>query len=242
MNPVLQVMPMGDSITYGSIFTTNAGYRGPLYNLLTAAGYQVKFVGSSTEGIVTTDNAPLPLDQRNHNGLSSYAITDIHNNLDGLDTAKFERHGGPQRNPRGGHWFVGIPDGPNARAPQFPHVITLMVGTNNARDTDRALVRTQLIALLNKITTMRPDTDLIVAQITPSNRPSNENYNAMLRNQVQALSAQGRRITMVDMHSNFPRNGLSRDNVHPVDAGFRFMAQQWFDAIIKTPSAKLRAP
>jgi len=42
-NPI-RIMPLGDSITYGS--PVNGGYRLPLYNTLTNAGYNVDYVGT----------------------------------------------------------------------------------------------------------------------------------------------------------------------------------------------------
>ena len=44
--PPLRVMPVGDSITYGS--SVNGGYRLPLYDLLTNSGYTVDYIGSQT--------------------------------------------------------------------------------------------------------------------------------------------------------------------------------------------------
>jgi|GEM_PF-609792 len=44
--PPLRVLPVGDSITYGS--SVNGGYRLPLYQLLTNAGYTVDMVGTQT--------------------------------------------------------------------------------------------------------------------------------------------------------------------------------------------------
>lgn len=238
----LRVMPMGDSITYGSVYTANAGYRGPLHNLLVDAGYDVLFVGPSVEGRITTDVRPLPVEQQHHAGFSSYAIQTISNNLDGLDTSVFERHGGAQRDPQGGHWFDGIDSGPNERAAIYPDVITLMVGTNDARRTDRDVVHAELRSLIAKITSQRPEADLIVAQITPSNRPSNESYNQTVVDEVERARAMGLRVSMVDLHSEFPGDGMSPDGVHPNDIGFEFMAQHWFDAVIDTPNAQSRHP
>jgi Ca2+-binding RTX toxin-like protein len=58
----LKIMPMGDSITAG---TVAGGYRAPLYALLTADGYSVSYVGDQT----TTSGGGLPADQDNHEGL-----------------------------------------------------------------------------------------------------------------------------------------------------------------------------
>jgi lysophospholipase L1-like esterase len=46
----LRLEPLGDSITYGSHSSTGNGYRGPLYNELTAEGYPLNFVGPVLEG------------------------------------------------------------------------------------------------------------------------------------------------------------------------------------------------
>jgi pectate lyase/lysophospholipase L1-like esterase len=46
----VEIMPLGDSITCGVGTTPYNGYRKPLYNKLTAAGYSFNFVGSQTDG------------------------------------------------------------------------------------------------------------------------------------------------------------------------------------------------
>src|SRR6266542_2866673 len=223
---MLQIMPLGDSITFG-FNGTNAGYRGPLYNLLKASARNMLYVGSSVQGTVTTTDSPLPSDQRHNDGHSSYAINDINNNLDGLDTTAFDKYGGASRDPNGGHWLDGIPSGVNARPPRYPDIILMMVGTNNASDPDRTAVRNQLHALITKITALRPSTKLVVAQITPSNRPNNVSYNADVASEVMSFQAAGKKVTMVDMYTNFPSDGLYTDGVHPNDKGFAFMAKQW---------------
>jgi hypothetical protein len=226
------IMPLGDSITVGGPAGTNAGYRGPLYNLLTQSGRNVLYIGSSVFGNVTTATNPLPIDQRHNEGHSSYSINDINNNLDGLDTATFVQLGGVDRDPNGGHWLDGIASGVNARQPAFPDIITLMIGTNNAGG-DQTTVHDQLHALLTKLTTLRPNTQLIVAQITPSNRTFDVSYNASVASEVASLQAAGKHVSLVDMYTTFPANGLYTDNVHPNDIGFAFMAKQWFDVIAK---------
>lgn len=44
--PPIRILPVGDSITFGS--SVNGGYRLPLWNLLTNAGYNVDFTGTQT--------------------------------------------------------------------------------------------------------------------------------------------------------------------------------------------------
>jgi hypothetical protein len=228
---VLQIMPLGDSITNGS-GGTNAGYRGFLFNLLKASARDVLFVGSSVQGSVSTTVNPLPSAQRHNEGHSSYSINEISNNLDGLDTTSFDRYGGASRDPNGGHWFDGITSGANARPPLYPDIILMMVGTNNASNPDRTAVRNQLHALITKITTQRPNAKLVVAQITPSDRPNNVSYNADVASEVTSFRAAGKNVSMVDMYTNFPADGIGGDGTHPNDKGYAVMAQRWFDGIV----------
>jgi lysophospholipase L1-like esterase len=228
---VLQIMPLGDSITNGS-GGTNAGYRGLLFNLLKASARNVLFVGSSVQGSVSTTVNPLPSAQRHNEGHSSYTINEISNNLDGLDTTSFDQYGGASRDPNGGHWFDGITSGANARAPLYPDIILMMVGTNNASNPDRTAVRNQLHALMTKIITQRPNAKLVVAQITPSDRPNNVSYNADVASEVTSFRAAGKNVSMVDMYTNFPADGIGGDGTHPNDKGYAVMAQRWFDGIV----------
>ena len=52
-----KIMPVGDSITYGAD-GTNAGYRGFLYNDLTAAGNTFQFVGTTNGNPGSLPTAP----------------------------------------------------------------------------------------------------------------------------------------------------------------------------------------
>ena len=65
----MKIMPLGDSITYGQ--GAPGGYRAPLYQLLTAANFNVNFVG-------TQNNNPTAwLPQPNHEGHSGCRIDQI---------------------------------------------------------------------------------------------------------------------------------------------------------------------
>ena len=56
LNPV-KIMPLGDSITYGTE-GTYGGYRGYLYDLLAAEGYNFDFVGTLAEYLASDDIHP----------------------------------------------------------------------------------------------------------------------------------------------------------------------------------------
>lgn len=68
----LRVLPVGDSITFGS--SVPGGYRFPLYNLLTNAGYIADFVGTQT-GNAT--NGQTEVEHEGHGGWRIQQISDI---------------------------------------------------------------------------------------------------------------------------------------------------------------------
>ncbi|MBN1618225.1 PKD domain-containing protein, partial [Candidatus Dojkabacteria bacterium] len=47
----IKIMPLGDSITYGTYYESNGGYRQKLYADLTNAGFNIDFVGSQNSGV-----------------------------------------------------------------------------------------------------------------------------------------------------------------------------------------------
>ncbi len=222
----LRVMPLGDSITYG-YNGGNAGYRGPLYSLLNPLVTNFRYQGSSAErpGALPL----LPINQRFHEGHSSYNIQDISNNLDGLDTARFLELGGPDRDPRGGHWLTG--GNGTGRQPIFPEIITLMAGTNDLNNMTG--VEQSLVGLLTKITTLRPDTKLFVARVAPVlSLTTVGEYNGIVSRVVGDFQAAGKKVFLVDLNTGFPSNGLDPDGIHPNSIGFNWMASRWFESIV----------
>jgi GDSL-like Lipase/Acylhydrolase len=224
----LQIMPLGDSITYGA-HGHHSGFRGPLGELLSAAATNFVFVGSSTD-----NSKSLPPNERHHEGHPSFAINDIYINLDGFEDFLYRKYGGNSRKPNGGHWFTGIASGPDARPALYPDVILLMIGTNDRDNTNGAAAR--LDRLVGKIVNLRPKAHLIIARITPIARtPAYSNFVASYNQDVDAVVAKyapNYPVTEVDLNTGFPTNGLSYDHMHPNDTGYDWMAHQWFDAIL----------
>ena len=222
----LQIMPLGDSITMGHTEVT-AGYREPLYNMLGPLAPNFRYIGTSSVHGGTLPAAPI--DQRYHEGHSSYTIQNLNNNLDGYDNSTFLTYGGVERNPNGGFWFTG--GNGTGRAPMVPDIITLMVGANDLGN--QLGVEFRLHFLISKITTQRPDAKLFVAKITPiPSHPAVDSYNDVVSQVVAVFQAAGKHVYLVDMNTHFPADGLASDGVHPSPAGFQWMAIQWHEAII----------
>ena len=165
----LQIMPLGDSITYGA-YGSDAGYRGFLYNLLNPIVSNFQFIGAAT---VNPGSLPTnPIDETHHNGYSSYATLDLLNNLNGLDLTRYNEYGGTERNPNGGYWLTG--GNGTGRSAVYPDIILLLVGANdiaqgNLGNTNINVANylTNLTALITELVTLRPNARVVTADITP---------------------------------------------------------------------------
>jgi hypothetical protein len=222
----LQIMPLGDSITYGS-GGHQSGYRGPLGMMLAAVATNFVFVGSSID-------TNLPSNEQHYEGHPSYAINNVLTNLDGFDDSLYQKYHGNSRKPNGGHWFTGIASGPNARPPLYPDIILMMIGTNDRDSTNG--VQDRLDALVSKIVTMRPNAHLIIARLTPiTKNDAYTNFVSAYNQVVDAVVAKyavNHLVTEVDLNTGFPANGLGHDQLHPNEIGYQWMAARWYAAIL----------
>ena len=223
---VLNIMPMGDSITAG--YTDNPtwshqfnfGYRSDLYTLLVDSGIEVEYMGSSTEpwaspfpGDPTNGGTNMPdpdlraISQDNHHGYGGQTASYLNANI--------------------ATWL----------AAEEPEIILLKIGTNSQ---DQSGLNT----LVSYITTNKPDIHVIVAQIMPkiSYQTGIVNYNNYIKNTLVPLyQGQGKNVTTVDLYAPFltdPGDLTSIDTSlfsnginHPDADGYNLMAYAWQEAI-----------
>lgn len=214
--PPLVVMPLGDSITEG---TLAGGYRAPLSVAFAGAGYSVRFVGSQTTSTTTalTDSG-----NHHHEGHGGFSIQQIYDNLDGGSV-------------NGGHWLDGVA---GTRDPVYPDVILLMIGTNDLGMLQREVAPTLTAydALLTKLATLRPSALILASTLIPytgTTYPLREqhqlDFNAALPALVAAHRAAGQRIRLYDMRTKvFPAH-IGADGVHPNQSGYNALATGWFE-------------
>ena len=246
-NGKVTIWPLGDSITEGA--GAPGGYRAPLYQLLTTAGYKIAYVGSNQNKVET----PLLTESGNakHDGHGSYPSFFMMKNLDGLTPVK----PAPDSN-HGGFWLTGTPTRPAIQ----PDLVLLMAGTNDLGMFQKTAQETltSYDLLLDKIFTLRPKITVICATLAPYNGATMVNkrdyskreakqleFNAGLPSLVAKHSAAGRRIVLCDMRQKLPASSasalLTKDGVHPNEEGYKAIAATWFDAIrsafpLKTPA------
>jgi len=217
-----EILPLGDSITDG-LGGTGGGYRDRLHLLLNNAGDSFNLVGSATDNATA---ALLASDQHYHEGHSGYRIDQIEGNLTGIVSSA-----PAQDTNNGGHWFDGgIAVG---RAPVFPDLILLHIGTNDAtQGRSPAQMQTSLQSLLTKIRVTRPNAQVIVASLI--RRTDNANLEATQVSYNSAIpgivAAQGANFHFLDMHSVLVPSDLV-DGLHPNQTGYNKMADAWIPAV-----------
>jgi hypothetical protein len=228
-----RIMPVGDSITAG--YTDNPnwnvpfdfGYRGALYDLLQANfPGRFTFVGASPEPwnnaagkLLTPPTPPSPdlrlVDQDHHRGYGGWNATSISNYI--------------------GLWL----------ASDDPDIVLLMAGINDIGPGSSApptAAENGLTAIVETIVAHKPDTEVLVAQITPysGDTPALVHYNTWIRTVlVPGFQARGKHVSTVDqfaalldgngaIDSSLFANGIN----HPDQVGYDRMAKIWFDGLV----------
>jgi lysophospholipase L1-like esterase len=213
-----KIMPFGDSITDGYNPDTPGGYRVELFRLAHAANKSITFVGSAQNGPNEVDGTPFP---RQHEGHSGWTIA-----------------------PAGGR--SGISTLVSTVMPQFkPHVVLLMIGTNDAIDNyELAKAPERLGALIDSIYERLPEVLIVVGQPVPSRGDASKGDDTALSARIKtfcdaipAVAKQrfdaGKHILVVDLNTPFAPNkaSLLEDQWHPNAAGYVLLAQHWYDTL-----------
>jgi lysophospholipase L1-like esterase len=197
----IRIMPLGDSITYGTSSTGIVGYRRPLYQLLLGAGYSVDFVGSQTHG------SPEDFD-RNHEGHSGWRADQIRDNITAwLNSTPADvvlLHIGTN----------DISQGQTASSTR--NEIGQILDLIDAWETTHNHVWVVLARIINR---------------NDSRSGTTTTLNGLIQALADTRIAAGDKIVVVDMESALSYPGDLSDTVHPNDTGYGKMADAWFAAI-----------
>lgn len=203
--PKIRIMPLGDSITYGS--GAPGGYRFPLYVALTNAGYNVDFVGTQTGNSVPELGAEI-----NHEGHGGWRVshptTGLYENLNGWFEAIEDPH------------VVLIHAGTNdTNDPDFEHCINEM----DAMITRIALCQPSAKIIVTTLMKRGSPTDSKYIAITNF-------FNPFVQPLVASHQSQGHNVYYLDMHAYVELADMG-DALHPNAVGYQKMADAWFPAI-----------
>jgi lysophospholipase L1-like esterase len=215
-------MPFGDSITDGYNADTPGGYRVELFRRAHSGGKNITFVGSGYNGPDTVDGAAFP---HNHEGHSGWSI-DAYTGRNGISS-------------------LLTPAADSVMTKYTPHIVLLMIGTNDAIDNhDIANAPTRLGTLIDTIFTQLPNVCIIVAQPIPSRGDASKGddtalsarlktYGDAIPALVNARGAAGKHILVVDMYTPFnpTKTSLLEDQWHPNLAGYVVMGTQWYSVL-----------
>ena len=222
------IWPLGDSITDGYDpqpgDAPGGGYRTEVYLRLIAAGINFSYVGSSADNpsaILYAAGA----NYTSHDGHNGYTVAEIDGNLTAND--------GTSAN-NGGFWISG--GNGTGRGPINPSINLLEIGGNNvsAYGTTAGQIYALLTNLLDDLKADLPNAQIFVASLVPRTDASwaestSVQYSALI---AANLSSFGPNFHFVDLHANFPANGLGPDGLHPNLVGYNWMGDQWANAII----------
>jgi len=211
------IMPLGDSITQGTIDgttvpsspppSTAVGFRKPLYDLLTTAGYPFDFVGTLNDGYAVANFDP---DHEGHGGWRA-------------DEIAWGKAGGyPTDGVRA--WLDANPS----------DIVMLHIGTNGLTvNTD-----IDVEAILDEIDLWEASAGgnhvtVVLALITDWNplNPDVPAYNSNLVTMANNRIASGDDIVVVNQHDALTYPIDMGDNLHPNTNGYAKMANVWFAAL-----------
>lgn len=198
----IRIMPFGDSITSGDGGGNPPGYRKFLFDSLTAAGYQVDFVGTMTynSGGWTGD-----IDHQGGNGLRI-------DNLEGGITGWMENIKPPE--------VVLLLAGTNDFGQNYD--IDNAINRLDSLITKVASLAPQAHIIVSNLL-QRTDNATLDANIQTK-------FNPFVSTVVANQAAAGKRVTYVDLRSRISPSDLS-DQLHPSPTGHSKLAAGWQQAI-----------
>ncbi|MDI6793484.1 MAG: GDSL-type esterase/lipase family protein [bacterium] len=206
----MRIMPLGDSITYGTGDSHTGGYRDDLDRLIDPEGNEINFVGSQTKG---------NFDDNHHEGYGGWKI----NQIEAIVTDRLERY-----NPDIVLLHIGTNDLYHFDYNQVDHAITHLNGIITKvfdYNPDIYLLVAAIIPWTSSCCAGSCGGSLV------------DDYNDDLYQLVSDWRADvGDHIRHVDHYNTFSdypnwKSALMADCVHPNQTGYGVMAQTWYDHI-----------
>lgn len=196
------ILPLGDSITHGFNSTDDAGYRSALFKLAVAAGQNITFIGSLSNGPSTISGKTFPKTHEGHDGISVSGITGYVPPKKAFSTT-----------PHIVLLHIGTNDMTSSADPTT---------TANQLDT---LISNLVEAAPSALIVVAK-----IVPLGYSNNNYNS-YIAKIPDLVKAHAAKNQNVVMVDM-STLPSSDIrGSGNVHPTDKGYSDMADLWYGVI-----------
>jgi lysophospholipase L1-like esterase len=204
LTTVTRIMPLGDSITFGSWSSTGEGYRGPLWNALIQTGMAVDFVGDYQNG-----DGSLP--DRDHEGTPSQRADELAPLIPELMATY-----APD--------IVLLMIGTNDVEQEG----------NNGQPGAASTLKGEIGLILDRIHVGAPGATVFLSTLPPLRSDihgsgSIDAANAAIRAAAAEAVAKGERVTLVEQSLT---TADLFDGIHPNDTGYQKIAQAWSGAIL----------
>ena len=225
------ILPFGDSITAGThdVEPYPGAYRIKLWEKLNEKFKDINFVGPR-------QNGPTKDFDRDHAGYGGLTI----NRLAGDKAVPRKDYPG----------FTSVANTLKTNN-QTPNLVLLMAGTNDFYEGDKATTALgDLEKLLGKITGSFTDAKVLVSSIPPFNvsgtkfdgKPSsnkdreeaakaNAGQISSFNNGISGIAKGFKNVSFVNVGGSLSPNDLVSDGIHPTEAGYAKLGNQWFSAI-----------
>jgi hypothetical protein len=205
-----KVLPLGDSITFGTP-TNNGGYRVKLFINAKTDNKKMTIVGGEPGGAMANGpqsvmvggmSVPFPRGNEGYPGIT----------IGNLDSQRVSN----------GKAFANT-----------PHIVLLHIGTNDMYGGNPGGAPDALKKIIDDISMQVPTALIAVSSIIPlsSGNAQVMTYNATIPGIVQMKAGAGKHVIYVDQYKDFPTSELA-DGVHPDDdKGYPRMGDVWYAAI-----------
>ncbi len=208
--PFVNVMPLGDSITWGYQIKSGKavvidGYRRDLWVRLRKVGMNVNFVGSCPrpKWDKWKCNGKGTMGDNNHEGHSGYRIDQLSANV------------------------------PAWMNKYKPRIVLLMAGTNDiAQRYDLNNAPARMSKLIDRIRAARPSAHIFVATIPQYRDPANKaRVKAYNDGVVKVVRSKGKLVHLVPQHIVGTERKDFSDHVHPSDCGYAKLSFVWYNTL-----------
>lgn len=218
-NDTIEIMPLGDSLTEAD----QPGYRGYLYQKLTASGFRVNFTGVKKS---TPANGGDP----RHSGFNGYTIGPGPSDGDSWESSR--GHANIYWHLDQGYHILDVP----------ADIILLMIGTNDFANTKsdydpekEGAVR--LGNLIEKIYSLRPEVTLLVSTLTPVAADPEyyaSKFNRDIPDIVREQQEKGHKCYTVDtrhQHAWNIKTDIGPDGLHLSPSGYEKVAESFYTVL-----------
>jgi len=213
--PLIKILPLGDSITCASKYKVS--YRYPLWKHLVDANKKVEFVGSQFSkgngGRVSWETyKDLSFTPANecHSGWRADQI------LNGLENGKEKGLN---------TWLSGY----------SPDIALIHLGTNDMyqKQTPES-TRDEIEQIITQLRGNNPTVKVLLASVIPMRTDASiVRLNELLAQLALKLNRPNSPVVSVDMYTDFSLEAdMQTDKIHPNASGEKKMAKRWFDALI----------